>query len=270
MLKVHHINCGTLRVPGYPTVVCHCLLLEAEEGLVLVDTGIGLEDVRDPAGRLGQELVDGAGFQFHEDDTAIRRIEALGFSPNEVRHIVLTHADPDHTGGLADFPHAQVHIAEEEFQALQAGTNPRYVPSHFSHGPNWQTYGFGTVIDWFGLKVRQVELNIPSAPADVFLLPLFGHTVGHCGVAIWQDGTWLLHAGDAYYLRAELTQEDHPVNALARARAAHDRWRLNGLTQLRRIFADHSDEVSMIGYHDITELPDHPDITPDAGYVPVG
>lgn len=268
MTKVHHINSGTLLVEGYPTVVCHCLLLEAEEGLVLVDSGIGLADVRDPVGRLGQELIDAAGFQFNEADTAIRRIEALGFSPGDVRHIVLTHGDPDHTGGLADFPHAQVHIADEEFRALQSGANPRYVASHFAHSPNWLSYGFDTVVDWFGLKVRPVELLFPSAPADVFLVPLFGHTVGHCGVAIWQGGKWLLHAGDAYYLRAELTQDDHPVSALAAARADHDRWRLNGLTQLRRIFKDHSDEVHMMGYHDITELPDHPDITPE-GYQPI-
>lgn len=61
MTKIHHINCGTLVVPSYPTVVCHCLLLQEGERLALVDTGIGLEDVRNPVSRLGQPLIDIAG-----------------------------------------------------------------------------------------------------------------------------------------------------------------------------------------------------------------
>ena len=31
---------------------CHCLLIEGEDGLVLVDSGLGVEDVTDPK-RLG-------------------------------------------------------------------------------------------------------------------------------------------------------------------------------------------------------------------------
>ncbi len=35
-----------------------------------------------------------------EEDTALRQIEAMGFSASDVRHIVLTHMDFDHAGGL--------------------------------------------------------------------------------------------------------------------------------------------------------------------------
>lgn len=37
-MKVHHLNCGTMRPPGTPTLVCHVLLVETDNGLVLVDT----------------------------------------------------------------------------------------------------------------------------------------------------------------------------------------------------------------------------------------
>lgn len=237
-------------MPGYPTVVCHCLLLEDQAGLALVDTGIGLLDVTNPVERLGQELIDLAGFQFHEEDTAVRRIESLGFSPEDVKHIVLTHCDPDHAGGLADFPSAQVYIAQEELAHLRSG-HWRYVPRQFEHQPQWHPHE-SVSRKWYGLDARPVPLGLSS---EVLLIPLFGHTLGHCGVAIQQDNRWLLHVGDAYYLRAELAQDDHPVSALASHRADNDEWRRSSLGELRRLFHDHSDEIDMVGYHDITEFP---------------
>ncbi|WP_397570591.1 MBL fold metallo-hydrolase [Schlesneria sp. T3-172] len=250
MIRIHHLNCGTLLVANYPTVVCHCLLLEDPNGLALVDTGIGLLDVQSPLERLGQPLIEMAGFQFNEHDTAVRRIERFGFSPNDVRHIILTHCDPDHAGGLADFPHATVHLAEEELANVQSGSL-RYVPTQFAHSPRWQPVS-QSQHDWLGLSARSVPLGFSS---EVLLVPLFGHTAGHCGVAIRQDKQWMLHAGDAYYLRAELTTDDHPVSALAAARADDDHSRRVSLGHLRRLNNELSDVVQIIGYHDLTELP---------------
>jgi glyoxylase-like metal-dependent hydrolase (beta-lactamase superfamily II) len=251
MIKVHHINCGTLRVANYPTVVCHCLLLEDPHGLALVDTGIGLLDVQNPLERLGQPLIDMAGFQFHEDDTAVRQIEKLGFSTSDVRHILLTHGDPDHAGGLADFPHAQVHLAEEELASMMSG-HPRYVPGQIAHQPHWQTY-HQNEREWFGLPARPTMVGFSQ---EVLLIPLSGHTAGHCGVAVQQGDQWVLHAGDAYYLRAELTDEHHPVSAFAAQRADNDEARRSSLSKLRRLLAEHRGEVEVVGYHDISELPD--------------
>jgi glyoxylase-like metal-dependent hydrolase (beta-lactamase superfamily II) len=247
---IHHINCGTLFVPSYPTVVCHCLLIQDGKRLAVIDTGIGLEDVHNPIGRLGQPLIDMAGFQFNESDTAVRRIEAAGLSPGDVGHIVLTHGDPDHAGGLADFPNALVHFSEEE-QAQIAGGHWRYVPTQFAHGPSWKTYG-RSARQWFGMEARPVEIGFSS---EVLLIPLFGHTLGHCGVAIQQENKWLLHVGDAYYLRVELTADDHPVSLLAAQRADDDTQRRSSLEQIRRLVRDHGDEVEVVGYHDLSELP---------------
>ena len=252
MITIHHLNCGTLAVPSYPTVVCHCLLLQDGEDLSLVDTGIGLRDVWNPVERLGQPLIEMAGFQFHEMDTAVRRIEAAGLCPLNVRHVVLTHGDPDHTGGLADFPNAQVHISKEELDQVPSG-HGRYVTTHFAHNPSWKSYGRTTCL-WFGLEARPVDMGFSS---EVLLIPLFGHTLGHCGVAIQQDDKWLFHVGDAYYLRAELTTDDHPVSQVAIQRAYDDGQRRASLQELRRLVREHSKEVDMIGYHDLTELPAH-------------
>lgn len=251
MTTILHINCGTLLVPPNPTVVCHCLALRDGDETVLVDTGIGLLDVRDPIGRLGRELVEGAGFQFNERDTAARRLEAQGIRTDTVRHIILTHGDPDHAGGLADFPGAQVHLAQEELAHIQS-RHPRYTASHFEPQPRWKTSDDHSTTDWFGLPARRVDVPLD---ARVLLVPLFGHTLGHCGVAIEQASRWFLHVGDAYYLRAELSQPDHPVGHLAAARADDNGQRLKSLAHLRRIAAEHADVVSLCGYHDISELP---------------
>lgn len=250
--KIHHINCGTLIVPGYPTVVCHCLLLEDENGLALVDSGIGLEDVKNPEKRLGQQLIDMVGFQLNEPDTAVRQIERLGFQPDDIKHIVITHCDPDHTGGLADFPNAKIHVGEEELAQTSSG-HERYLPVHFEHEPKWEIYGNGSR-DWFGLEARQVATEMAS---EVLLIPLFGHTLGHCGVAIQQESRWVLHVGDAYYLRVELEDDSHPVSSFAAERAVCDEQRIESLIELQRLHKNHSDEVTMIGYHDITELPEN-------------
>ncbi|AMV28602.1 N-acyl homoserine lactonase AttM [Gemmata sp. SH-PL17] len=254
MTRIHHLNCGTLHAPPNPAASCHCLLLEDTNGLALVDTGIGLADVRKPLERIGQPLIDIAGFQFHEDQTAMRRVEELGFRPVDVKHIVVTHCDPDHTGGLADFPHATVHVAAEEQANVETG-HWRYLPAHFAHGVRWRTHAPSSDV-WFGLEARRLDLGFAS---EVLLVPLFGHTLGHCGVAVRQGERWLLHVGDAYYLRVELERDDHPVSALTTQRADDNAKRVASLEHLRRLARDHFRDIDMLGYHDFGEFPHSPE-----------
>lgn len=250
MTSVHHINCGWLHLSPNPRVPCHCLLLEDRGILALVDAGIGLADGRQPVERVGQQLIDLAGFQFAERDTAVRQIEQLGLRPADVAHIVLTHGDPDHAGGLADFPGARIHVAAEELAAIGTSGDWRYRPAQFAHTPRWFKVA-PSRRNWFGLEARPLPLRFES---EVLLVPLFGHTLGHSGVAIQQGDRWLLHVGDAYYLRVELETDDHPVCEMTAQRAVDDAQRRKSLDELRRLFRDYSTEIQMVGYHDITEF----------------
>ena len=134
----------------------------------------------------------------------MNHVERLGFGRRDVRHIVLTHLDRDHAGGLADFPAATVHVADAEFQAAMTRTGRRarmrYQPSQWQHGPTWARHPTGGE-RWLGFDgVSQMR----GLPPEILLVPLRGHTSGHAGVAIATDGGWLLHAGDAFYHASEL------------------------------------------------------------------
>ncbi|MBY0589641.1 MBL fold metallo-hydrolase [bacterium] len=253
MTRIHHINCGTLR--GFPNdpnpkAICHCLLLEDKNGLALVDTGFGLAEVKNPVEQIGQQLIDTFGIIFNEAETAVRQIEKLGFRSQDVTHAIITHCDVDHVGGLADFPQAEVHLSEEEHASLMRGHH-RYLPMQFVHGPKWKATS-KSPRRWFGLEARPVALGFES---EILLIPLFGHTFGHCGVAIQQNGKWLLHIGDTYYRKIEAISDDNPITPLTSRFADDDAQRRNSLEEVKRLARNHGNEIELCSTHEITEFP---------------
>jgi glyoxylase-like metal-dependent hydrolase (beta-lactamase superfamily II) len=197
-MKVHHLNCGTMRPLAVGELVCHVLLVESDAGLVLVDTGLGLRDC-DDSGRFGhirRRLIRPA---LDPAETAAVQVERLGFQRSDVRHIIVTHFDADHIGGLADFPDAQVHVtAAEAFVAMRSRSiqsRIRFRPPQWSHGPKivehdpvgeaWR--GFAAAKELTGIATGFVLVSLP------------GHTMGHACVAVDAGHRWLLHAGDAFY-----------------------------------------------------------------------
>ncbi|MER6081357.1 MBL fold metallo-hydrolase [Streptomyces sp. NPDC001833] len=196
-MNVHHLNCGTMHPPG-AHLVCHVLLIETANGLVLVDSGYGLDDIADPKRRVGpaRRFIRPA---FDPDETAVRQVEKLGFRRDDVRHIVLTHFDADHIGGLSDFPDAQVHLTSDE--ARGAVHSPslreriRYQRFQWAHGPNLvEHHPDGE--KWRGFAAAK-ELDMISP--GIVLIALPGHTRGHAAVAVDAGTRWILHAGDSFY-----------------------------------------------------------------------
>ncbi|HET9140646.1 MBL fold metallo-hydrolase [Actinophytocola sp.] len=269
-MRVHHLNCGSMRprfgglVDGQPGVwragqmVCHCLLIETEAGLVLVDSGLGLHDLAEPRARLGRRFLSLTHPLLAEAETAVRQVAALGFDPADVRHVVLTHLDLDHAGGIADFPTAKVHVYGAEHRAAM---NPatrlektRYRTVQWSHGPEWVTYGEDGE-SWFGFaSVRALS----GLPEEILLVPLAGHTRGHAAVAVDTGEKWLLHAGDGYFFRGEVDPVDTrstPVLKLFQNLVEHDhRTRVGNQRRLRELVAAHRAEVEVFSAHDAVEI----------------
>ena len=250
-MKVHHLNCGTMRELAAP-IVSHVLLTETSNGLVLVDSGYGLDDIADPARRLGplRHLLRPA---LNPAETAARQIERLGFRGDDVRHIILTHLDLDHAGGLSDFPQAQVHVtAAEATGAMRSRSlreRMRYRPAQWEHHPK--------IIEhtpagdkWRGFAAAE---QLDKVAPGIVLLPLPGHTRGHAAVAVDTGDRWLLHAGDAFYHHGTLDGHSR-VPAILRAGetlAAYDLKRVrDNHTRLIELYRRADPALVIICSHD--------------------
>jgi glyoxylase-like metal-dependent hydrolase (beta-lactamase superfamily II) len=191
-----------MRPIGTPRLVCHVLLVETANGLALVDTGYGLLDIADPRRRLGpfRHVFKPA---YDPDETAVRQVERLGFQRDDVRHIVVTHFDLDHIGGLADFPASQVHVTAAEVRGTI--TSPswrervRYQSVQWSHHPQIVEHTAGED-NWRGFAGKALDEIAPG----MVLIPLPGHSRGHACVAVDAGDRWILHCGDAVYHRGSL------------------------------------------------------------------
>ncbi|WP_181799122.1 MBL fold metallo-hydrolase [Kitasatospora acidiphila] len=268
-MTIHHLDCATMCPLGgrlllgsggplFGRLVSHCLLVESEAGLILVDTGFGTGDVTDP-GRLGRQFRFNSRPQLSLARTALHQIRILGHDPRDVRHIVLTHLDPDHAGGLADFPQAQVHLLADELRAARElatrAERQRYRTAQWEHNPRWVEHQATGTESWFDFQAIPL---LPDELPELLLVPLVGHTRGHTGVALRDDDGWLLHCGDAYLSRADVAPDSAggpPVLSMfQRAIATDDRTRRHNLERLRDLARSHADEVRLVCSHDPYEL----------------
>jgi glyoxylase-like metal-dependent hydrolase (beta-lactamase superfamily II) len=239
---------------------CHCVLLELDSGgLALVDTGLGTHDVRDPRGRLSAFFLALVKPEWRESMTARRQVEALGFSADDVRHIVLTHLDFDHAGGLDDFPNAIVHMMRREADValLQESwmDRQRFRPQQWSSRPRWRFYDVDDGEPWYGFARAR---PLTGLPPEIALVPLSGHTFGHAGVAMRGQGRWLLLAGDAYFHADEmsLARPGCPVGLrLYQWMLEHDRAaRLDNQHRLRELIRSDGNSVLVFSGHDTSEF----------------
>jgi len=194
------------------------LLIEAADGLVLVDAGLGPF-----AGDLEAGLLPG-------------ELEALGIRPEDIRTVVLTHGHADHVGGLVThdgaiaFPAAR-HVVHERELAYWRSTAARELPGEAGEPARvaFATLGQAGLLD-------PVDHDVEVAP-EVRTLDAPGHTPGHLAVVIDDELLW---AGDAIVAAANVPHpewvstadmdpgENERTRRALLARAADDRLLLGG------------------------------------------
>ncbi|AXL53463.1 hypothetical protein DSC91_006898 [Paraburkholderia caffeinilytica] len=259
-MKIHHLNCGTMHPIGAPCgLVCHVLLLETPGGLVLIDSGLGLLDASQPGRRFGPSRAFVRPV-FDAREAAIVQVERMGFDPHDVRHILLTHFDADHVGGLADFPWASVHLTSAEAFAAQHPKTlverGRYLPAAREHGPYLVEHTPRQSESWRGFAAATPLSEVADG---IVLVSLPGHTRGHAAYAIDAGDRWILHVGDAFYHHGQIDgtggaplsltlMERLIAHDWARVKANHER--------LSELYATGSSDLSIINAHDPALLED--------------
>ncbi|MDR6543416.1 MBL fold metallo-hydrolase [Acinetobacter bereziniae] len=262
--NIHHLHCGTMCpicAPIYgqkglhAKMVCHCLLVETDKGLVLIDTGFGTQDYLHPQTRLGRLFSKMSAIQFDFTLTAVAQIQQLGFQPSDVKHILVSHLDLDHAGGISDFPQATIHILSSEYNAAQKLSmmnKLRYRPQQFKNHRHWNFLEPKNGESWFNFQKVQ---GFHMFNDEILLIPLLGHTTGHCGIAIKQHNGWVFFCGDAYYSHLEL-DPNHKLpllDKLERLFAENNTARLKTLSEIQRL-AQNEPRIEIICAHDPVEL----------------
>lgn len=268
-MKIHHLNCGTMCpaarrfVDGEGSLlestkmVCHCLLVETHDGLLLVETGLGHDDVTQGSRRLGRLFTWVTRARLDPEETAVAQVKRLGYRVEDVRHIVLTHGHCDHAGGIADFPKARIHLYAPELQSMTepySRKNPAiYHRVQWAHGPDF----VGHALQGDDFRGFSAVRPLPNLDIDVALIPLPGHTRGHAAVLIATGERTLLHAGDLYNHRYQLHDAGNPtphgMNLFQRIVDWNTKERIANLARLRELHESAAD-IEVFCAHDAVEF----------------
>jgi N-acyl homoserine lactone hydrolase len=223
-------------------------VIEHDDGLVLFDTGQDQASVTDPsyfprgiAGLIYRRL---AKFTISETDTLTSQLRLLGYEPEQVTVVVLSHLHQDHIGGLAELPNGRILIHRDELRTLDSpfAVFAGLLVSHIElPSLQWEPFDFSLTPD--------TSLMPFTSSMDVFgdgrlvLLPTPGHTPGSLSMLLREPGmpavllvgdlTYDIHCLETDYVpgvgnRRILHESTRMVNALKKTypdllvAAAHD------------------------------------------------
>jgi glyoxylase-like metal-dependent hydrolase (beta-lactamase superfamily II) len=153
-------------------------------------------------------------------DSLASDLSSLGFHPEDVEAVILTHSDADHTGlvGALHEAGARVLIHSVDEPTLRkprpksGDAKPLNMVAHMWRPSFWQLAG--AMISNGGGRPAKFEgaetfedgvLDVPGRPRVV---PTHGHTVGHCAFHFEEHGA--LFVGDAICTKNPLTRATGP------------------------------------------------------------
>ena len=178
-------------------------LIDTGDEVILVDTGL-------PAGT-PEERPDAKSLAFTGKDICgyIEALKKLGYEPEQVTKILLTHKHADHSGELKSFPGAKIFVNADELSADELKGLTNIVPVSFTDG---------------------AYHNFPESQKiceGVYYIKAKGHTNGNSIVIVEKDGLYYMLHGDITYVDEALYENKLSVvfEDPAAARVTLDRVR---------------------------------------------
>jgi N-acyl homoserine lactone hydrolase len=206
-------------------------LIEHPEGLIVVDTGESTR-VADPGyfPRWQPYFKLGVREWVAPEDEIGPKIKALGFSPDDVRWVIMTHLHTDHAGGLSHFPSSEILVHRREFENASGfmGKARGFLPHRWPQ--------------WFAPRLFELDpepfgpfpasLRVTEA-GDVRIVPTHGHTRGHVSVVLEEGPRSVFFAGDTSYTEALMVAEAIDGVAPAEQAARETLHRIRALARER-------------------------------------
>ena len=151
-------------------------LIDTGHEVILVDTGLPADTPT--------EVPDEKSLAFTGENicTYLEAFNALGYKPEQVTKILLTHRHSDHSGEIRAFPNAKVYVSADELGAEELKGVSNIVPVNFSDGAYY---------------------NFPESQriADgIRLIKAKGHTRGNSIVIVESEGLFYMIHGDITYV----------------------------------------------------------------------
>ncbi|MBR0176574.1 MAG: MBL fold metallo-hydrolase [Bacteroidales bacterium] len=178
-------------------------LIDTGKDVILVDTGL-------PKGT-PEEAPDenSAAFTGKDICSYMDAFKALGYKPEQVTKILLTHRHSDHSGELRSFPNAMIYVNADEMQAAELQGIDNIVPVKFTDGAYY---------------------NFPESQkiADgIYFIKAKGHTNGNSLVIAENEGLFYMFQADITYVDEALYENKLSVvfDDLSAARETLDRVR---------------------------------------------
>ncbi len=178
-------------------------LIDTGDEVILVDTGL-------PAGT-PEEKPDENSLAFTGKDICsyMEAFAALGYKPEQVTKILLTHKHADHSGEIRSFPNAKIYVGEVEMSTDELQGVPNLVPVKYTDGAYY---------------------NFPESQKicdGIVMVKAKGHTFGNSIIIVEDGDLFYMFHGDITYVDEALYEDKLSVvfDDLKAARETQDRVR---------------------------------------------
>ena len=150
-------------------------VIDTGKEIILVDTGFPV-DFPEEVPNENSRIYTGKNMKGY-----LPALADLGYKPEQISKILITHKHSDHTGELKSFPNAKIYVNEEECNAKEFKDIENIIPVKFTDGAYYNFPESQKIVD------------------NVYFIKAKGHTKGNNLVVAEDDGLFL-YVSRRYYL----------------------------------------------------------------------